>query len=196
MEMKYFKKMVGERIYLSPMCEDDAPQYVEWLNDPEVSVNLHMLTRCLSVSSEKEAIGHLIKEGTVFSIVEAHNDRLIGNCGLHGINHIDRIADCGIFIGDKACWNQGYGAEAMTLLLDFGFNLLNLHNIKLDVFEFNARAIACYRKCGFKEIGRRREARWINGHAYDIVMMDMLSSEFHVSTVSSILPSLRTELPT
>lgn len=60
----------------------------------------------------------------------------------------------------------------------FGFNYLNLNNIKLDVMEFNKRAQACYKKCGFKEYGRRRKCRFINGKYYDVIEMDILSEEF------------------
>ena len=34
-------------------------------------------------------------------------DQLIGNCGLHDINYVNRTADCGLFIGDKSFWNRG-----------------------------------------------------------------------------------------
>ena len=30
--MKYFKKLVGERIYLSPRNSEDVEQFTEWLN--------------------------------------------------------------------------------------------------------------------------------------------------------------------
>ncbi len=48
----------------------------------------------------------------------------------------------------------------------------------LGVFAFNRAAIRCYQKVGFKEIGRRREARIIAGKAYDAILMDILEDEF------------------
>ena len=73
---------------------------------------------------------------------------------------------------------KGYGTEAINLILDYGFNYLNLNNIKLDVVEFNERAIACYKKCGFKECGRRRKCEFIDGNYYDRISMDILKEEF------------------
>ncbi len=35
--MKYFKKLVGENIYLSPMNVEDAEKYVEWFCDFRVT---------------------------------------------------------------------------------------------------------------------------------------------------------------
>ena len=84
----------------------------------------------------------------------------------------------GLVIGDRAYWGKGYGFEAMQLLLDYGFNLLNLHNIMLGVFAFNQRALRLYQKLGFREIGRRRQARMIAGQRHDVIFMDLLATEF------------------
>ena len=66
----------------------------------------------------------------------------------------------------------------MTKLLDYGFNYLNMNNIMLNVKSFNERAIACYKKVGFKEFGRRRESYFLNGKYYDDIQMDILAREF------------------
>ncbi|HOG45169.1 MAG TPA: hypothetical protein PLJ35_02820 [Anaerolineae bacterium] len=42
----------------------------------------------------------------------------------------------------------------------------------------NERALNCYRRVGFKEIGRRRRARIAAGTAYDVILMDILAEEF------------------
>ena len=44
--------------------------------------------------------------------------------------------------------------------------------------EFNTRALKCYEKCGFKEYGRRRKCKFINGKYYDSISMDILREEF------------------
>ena len=70
-------------------------------------------------------------------------------------------------------------------MLDFGFNYLNLHSIKLDLMEFNERALKCYQKCGFKEYGRRRKCRSVNGKYYDLISMDILADEFKQSFIKN-----------
>lgn len=45
-------------------------------------------------------------------------------------------------------------------------------------FAFNAAGAACHRKVGFKEIGRRRGARFWAGARHDVVYMDLLAEEF------------------
>jgi len=111
---------------------------------------------------------------------------------LFGMDQGDRRAMLGIVIGEKACWNKGYGQDATKLLLDYGFNLLNLNNIMLGVFSFNERAVNCYRKVGFKEIGRRRQARIIGGKKFDVILMDILAEEFESVYMKKFLQDQKT----
>jgi len=67
--------------------------------------------------------------------------------------------------------------------LEYGFKYLNLKNIKLDVMEFNERALKCYKKCGFKEYGRRRQSKFVDGKYYDSIEMDILNEEFNESVI-------------
>ena len=164
--MKYFKKLVGERIYLSPRNNEDVEKFTEWLNDFDIT-------------------DYLGRSDTVFAIIDLEKDEMIGSIALEGINHTNRVATLGIFIGNKQYWNKGYGTEAIRLILDYGFNYLNLHCIQLHLMSFNQRALKCYQKCGFKETGRIRECRFINGKYYDIICMDILSSEFTGSYIKN-----------
>ena len=178
--MRYFKKLVGEHIYLSPLCTEDGEKYTEWLNDFETTDYIGKSSKICSIENERKWLEDGIdsKDSQIFGIIESKSNKIIGNCGIHRIDSIDRTATLGIFIGDKEERNKGYGTEAIKLLLDYGFNYLNLHEIQLDVIAFNKRAIKCYEKAGFKEYGRRRECEYLNGKYYDLISMDILRSEF------------------
>ena len=176
--MKYFKKLVGERIYLSPRSIEDLEKYTEWMNDFEVTDYIGRSNQIMTIEAEKKYLEENINEEAVFAIVDIEKDKLIGSIGLHKVNHFKRTATLGIFIGDKDYRNKGYGTEAIRLILDYGFNYLNLNNINLDLLEFNERAFACYKKCGFKEYGRRRKSEFVDGKSYDRISMDILEEEF------------------
>lgn len=180
--MEYFKKITGDRIYLSPVNKEDYKKYTEWINNLEVSINLGNAHEIYTIDKEKEALEEISKNS--FAIIEKKENKLIGNCGLFNIDQVNQNSELGIFIGEKDYWNQGYGTEALKLLLDYGFNLLNLYNIMLKVYSYNKRAIKCYKKIGFNEIGRRRKARVIGGEKYDEVFMDILSEEFNEGNIS------------
>lgn len=177
--MAYFKKIVGDKCYLSPISIDDTELFTEWLNDFEVIKGLGTVSQVITIDSERDFIQDIGKNGKqIFGIVDLKSDKLMGDCGFITIDQLNRKAEFGIFIGDKSFWAKGYGEEATRLILDYGFNILNLHNIILHVYSYNKRAIRVYEKCGFKEIGRRREAKIIAGKMYDEVLMDILDNEF------------------
>jgi len=187
--MKYFKKLVGEKVYLSPISIEDVPTYCEWLNDLEVAGNLIIFDQQLGITRERAILEDVIKnDAKMFAVVDSATDKLIGNGSIFKINQRNKKAELGIFIGDKTYWNRGYGSDAVKLLLDFGFNILNLNNIMLEVFSFNERAIAAYKKVGFKTIGARREAVQYAGHKYDEIYMDILAEEFESPFVAKFFP--------
>ena len=174
----YLKKMIGKKCYLSPNNVDDYEKYTEWITDMEVAVGMLFSSSLVTPLKEKETLNRLANENYNFAIVDLEQDELIGNVGFPRIDTINRVAELGIFIGNKNYWGNGYGTEAMQLLLDFGFNILNLNTIFLKVYSYNQPAINCYKKAGLKEAGRIREAKQIAGEKYDEIYMDILSREF------------------
>lgn len=183
--MKYFKKLVGERIYLSPRNVEDVEIFTEWMNDFFITDYTGRSYSTITLQEEKAYLEKEQNNKSVFAIIDLQTDEIIGNVGLHEINNINRTATLGIFIGNKNYWSKGYGTEAIQLILDFGFNYLNLNNIDLALMEFNQRALKCYEKCGFKEIGRRRKCNFINGKYYDSILMDILAEEFTESYIKN-----------
>ena len=187
--MPYYKKLIGEKCYLSPCSLEDAEKWTEWDNDLEVTIPLgDEAYTPYSLEKMRGIIGEVIEQQDhIFSIVDLETDAPIGRCLLFDIDRVNRQAMLGMVIGEKEYWNREYGQEATKLLLDYGFNLLNLNNVMLGTFSFNERAIACYRRVGFQEIGRRREARIVGGKKYDLVLMDMLAEEFESPYVKQVV---------
>ena len=131
--MKYFKKLVGERIYLSPRNAEDVEQFTEWMNDFEVTDYIGRTAQMISLSGEKEFLEKNANPESTFVIVDLKDDVMVGTVSLEKIDRTDSKATLGIFIGDVEEREKGYGTEAINLILDYGFNYLNLNNIKLDV---------------------------------------------------------------
>ncbi|MCD6122562.1 MAG: GNAT family N-acetyltransferase [Spirochaetales bacterium] len=175
--MKYFRKIVGEKCYLSPINVNDLEIYTKWLNDLGVVKYLSFHSKMISLLTEKEALEKL-SGGQSYAIITKERDELIGNCGLMDIDHLNRNCEAGIFIGNKDYWGKGYGTEALSLLISYSINYLNIRNFILRVYSFNTRAIKSYKKIGFKEIGRRRKSLIMENREYDIVYMDLLAEEF------------------
>ena len=176
--MKYFKKLVGDKVYLSPMSIEDAETYCKWLNDPLISGNIDGAAKVYSSAAEREFIENNQKENAhIYAIINKETDTLIGNIGIEDIDNIARTATIGIFIGDEENRGKGFGSDALRLACRYAFDRLNMHSLHLWVFSFNERAMNVYKKVGFKEAGRMRESYYLDGKYHDSILMDILKDE-------------------
>ncbi|MCU0483996.1 MAG: GNAT family N-acetyltransferase [Chloroflexi bacterium] len=110
-------------------------------------------------------------------------ERLIGSCALSQLDGDNGSALFHITIGEQDCWGRGYGTEATRLMVDHAFGTLGLHRVGLSVFAFNERAIRAYRRVGFVEEGRAREAIWRDGAFWDEIQMSILEHEWRTTRV-------------
>ena len=146
------------------------------MNDKTVGDHYGGAYNLVTATSAKRDVESL--RGYRFNVVLLEDDTLIGHISLHDIDHLHRNAFMGVVIGPAKYRNRGYGAEAIRLVLYYGFRTLNLHNIMLSVHADNQAGISCYQKVGFKEGGRRREWVFKDGKYVDKIYMDILESEF------------------
>lgn len=175
----HFKKIVGEKVYLSPRSVDDSEKFAKWLNNYEIAKYLNQFTKTITVEGEKDYLSKVSTNSYDFAIVDKETDELIGSISLMSINNISRTAELGIFIGEEDHLSHGYGSEAINLLLNFGFNHANLNNIMLKAIGFNKRALKAYEKCGFKVFGTWPKADFVNGEYHDLVYMYILKDDFN-----------------
>lgn len=172
----------GKRIRLRHTERDDLPLFVAWLNDPEVTRGLGMFLP-LSLVEEEQWFENTLQQPAeerplTIEVCQDESWRTIGNSGFHAIDWRNRSAEVGIVIGDKSFWDQDYGSETIQLLLEYGFNTLNLHRVYLRVFEDNPRAIRAYEKAGFIHEGRMRQAEFRRGDYRDVLLMSVLRPEW------------------
>jgi len=108
--MKYFKKLVGERIYLSPVNIEDVEKYVEWFCDFTMTDGVGRSGEVMTIKGEKEYLENATNNKLDFAIVKLENDKLIialdKGQGLYQffvpLDEInDIIADCESTLRDK-----------------------------------------------------------------------------------------------
>ncbi|HOE91161.1 MAG TPA: GNAT family protein [Candidatus Cloacimonadota bacterium] len=191
---KYFKNLVGDKCYLSPLSTEDAALYTEWLNDYYITLNLGGVGQMLSLEVEKKILESFQEcNNYIFAIVDRESNKLIGSCGLHDVNFINGTAEVGINIGDKNYWNRSYGHEAMNLLLDFAFNILNIYTAYLTVLGFNKRAQKLFKKVGFQDCGSLKSFRKIAGERYDVHYMQIFAEGFKSPFITKILDNVQSD---
>ena len=173
----------GEKVLLRPMQEADIARQHEFNQD----VELYLLDGDYPHVSSWQAARTFYESRTTprddmapFAI-EA-DGIYIGYCSLMNLEHRHRNFELGIMIGDRAYWGRGYGRDAVTVLLHYGFHHLGGRRINLPTHARNKRAIRCYLACGFIEEGRPRQVVWIDGGYVDLVNMAILRDEWLART--------------
>lgn len=176
----------GERIGLGPIREELLETYARWMNDLRVNRTLAVGSLPLTVEKERAWFESAsVRDGeAMFTIYILDSMRPIGNIGLHDIDPDSRTADFGIVIGEVDAWGQGYGTEATRLIIQYGFDVIGLHNIQLLCYANNPAGLRAYEKAGFRHVGSRRQARrvgreWVDEHIMDILSTDVEPAGLH-----------------
>ena len=170
----------GEKVNLVPLTKDDAEVCFAWLNHLDTLVTLGSEPLPSGLDAQREYLAKLYERNNRFVVgVQRKADGvLIGTGGLSRIEWINQRAELTLMIGPSDQRGKGYGREASMLILRHAFEKLNLHSVMLRVLDYNTAGKSCYEKCGFKLIGRRREAKAINNEYSDVLYMDILAEEF------------------
>ena len=85
--------------------------------------------------------------------IETLDGKHIGNCTCYDIDEKKSEGQLGIMIGDRDYWDQGYGTDAITTMINLVFRTTNLQRLYLKTLDWNLRAQKCFRNCGFTECG-------------------------------------------
>ncbi len=180
----------GNLVRLRALELSDLERVYSWINDREVT--RYVAARYPMSRADEErwlrgsspnSFGGGVQLAIEVKSGEAKNGETkvgahIGNIDLVEVRPEDRKAGLGVMIGDKDYWSNGYGTDAVITILRFAFHEMNLNRVWLHAFDFNERAQACYRKCGFQEEGRLREHYYTEGRYHDSVVMAVLRHEF------------------
>lgn len=169
----------GERVYLRPVGMEDVEVYYQMLFNPEA----RRFTGTQKAFTREEISAYIESKrndssSVLLLIALRENDQVIGDVQIGGIDRNNRNAYIRIAIDSSKFQGKGYGSEAMLLMLDYGFGILNMHRIELNVFAYNARAIHTYEKLGFQREGVQRQALYYNHEYHDSILMSMLADEY------------------
>lgn len=160
---------------------EDIPEYYKagfQFTDEEVQ----RCTGTKHIATEEEIqayVKRIVEDNSRYDFLIINSqDQIIGESVINEIDFDTRCASFRIALFRKEFCGQGMGSEAIQMTLQFGFEILNLHRIELEVFSFNKRAYAAYSNAGFIEEGRRRKAELIDGEYCDVIIMGILHDEY------------------
>lgn len=173
--------LIGKNIKLTAVGDKDLQAVEKWFNDvyflrfydmvPAVPMGTGKVKSVIQYYDESES-------KFLFAIRDGETDKIIGLAGFDDVLWSNSTATIFVGIGEAAYLGRGLGEESMRLLLDFGFNELNLFRIQLNVISYNVKAIGMYEKLGFVREGVYRQLVKREGKRYDLYLYGLLKNEW------------------
>ena len=99
----------------------------------------------------------------------------IGCIDLFDFDPKNRRAGIGILIGDKDMRGNGYGAEALTLLINYAFKTLDLHQLFCTITPDNEPSLHLFKKLGFEVTGLKQDWIFYNGKWHDEYTLQLIN---------------------
>ena len=169
--------MKARRVSLRALGVEDLDRTLEWVNDPEVT---RYTGTVFPISANEHQLWYqeMVRDRTrrMFAIVTS-DAKHIGNIGLKDIDWVARNAEVLVYVGEAEFRGKGYGTEAITALVDFAFQRLNLHRLYAKVFSYNERAMKSFEQCGFQREGLLREHVFRDGSYHGVAILGILREE-------------------
>ena len=170
------------KVYLRELTLNDVEDRYQWCLDKEVTKYLNMPEKYPPFSKEetKKWIKMCINKtnGYEQKAIVTEEGKHFGWIDLKNFDKLNKHAELGVAIGDKAYWGKGYGLSAMKEMLLWAFNELNLNKVWLRVEVDNENAIKSYKRIGYVEEGILRQDRLRDGKFVDRLRMSILRHEF------------------
>jgi RimJ/RimL family protein N-acetyltransferase len=172
----------GETINLRAVERHDVPLLHRWFNDPVVMAGWGWSAAVRSIQSVAGQVEDWLARETAFDRPEALiAESLAGDpIGLI-IARVDRSEARSVELSllvDADHWGQGIGMDMMQTILDACFGGWGVHRIGVRVEEGNERALALYRRLGFVDEGRLRQAAFRDGRHTDLLLFGQLAAEW------------------
>jgi ribosomal-protein-alanine N-acetyltransferase len=181
-------KLVTKRLILRDLRMKDVKSIVENVNNLNVSKWVIMVPHPYKLKDAKKWIKDVSKkergkkrDSYTFGIELKSEKKIIGSIGVHKINKFFETATVGYWLGQKY-WRQGYGSEALRVILDFAFRKLKLRRLDATIIKENPSSGKLLEKYGFKKEGMRRKRLKSkatgNRKVYDEVIYGLLKQEY------------------
>jgi ribosomal-protein-alanine N-acetyltransferase len=176
-----FPVLETERLELRALTDADVDALVVIHSDPETM--RYWSGPPMVARSEAEAMveraeaAFAAKTSIRWGLVLRDSGELVGAANLHSLDEQSRRGEIGYVLG-RSHWGHGYNNEALTRILDFGFDDLGLHRVEAELDPRNEASARAVERLGFVREGLLRE-RWIvEGEISDSLMVGLLRSEW------------------
>jgi RimJ/RimL family protein N-acetyltransferase len=172
----------GETINLRAVERHDVPLLHRWFNDPILMDAWGWSAPARSIQNVAGQVEDWLARETAVDrpealIAESLSGDLIGLVVVRADRPEARSVELSLLV-DTNHWGQGFGMDMMQTILEACFGGWGVHRVGVRVEERNERALALYRRLGFKEEGRLRQAAFRDGRHEDVLLFGQLAAEW------------------
>lgn len=166
-------------IRLQPFTEADYDRLIGWIKSEEELIQFAGSIFHFPITHQQLQFYRMPPHRQIYKVVEAESGEIIGHGEIGNIQKENGSAVlCRLLIGEEKHRGKGYGGELVRQLLMLCFDSLKLHRVELNVYDFNAAAIACYEKQGFVKEGLMRDATRVGDKYWSTWRMSILENEW------------------
>jgi RimJ/RimL family protein N-acetyltransferase len=167
----------GKLVRLRPPKPEDAQVMITWFEDMEVTRFLE-LRHPPSIDSEKEWLEKIAKDPNHIQWVIEFKGAPAGTTAIVQIDWKNGFGTTGTVIGDKSVWGKGLGGEMMKLRTEYAFSQLPLRKLKSAYLEGNVASRRAQAAAGYREVGRWRGDRFVDGAWIDLILTEVLREDW------------------
>jgi len=163
----------GDRLILREWREHDLEALATLRNDIELQALLMTQAKPNSVERVRNWLtDRSSRDNTVFFIAAAReDDTALGYLQVINIDSFHGVGELGVCFS-KASQGSGFAQEACELLDSYLRQTLALRKLTLRVLADNTRAIAFYRKRGYREVGTMDQHFRVNDQYQNVLIME------------------------
>jgi RimJ/RimL family protein N-acetyltransferase len=114
----------------------------------------------------------------IFFIIEDQKKLPIGVAGLTYIDWLNKHADLHLGLYEKSWGDESYGKATVNMMLNHGFNFLNLNKIYAEIYSIDDAKLKLFSNSNFKQDAILREHYYFKGKYRDSHIFSILKSEF------------------
>lgn len=176
-----FPVLRTERLTLRAFSLADAPHLLEIRSSLDAmqymdSAPFKDLAEAEKFTSEKIS-DRTSKKGISWAITLSADNTFLGDVAYWKITSKHHHGEIGYSLKPQH-WGKGYMTEAVTAVLTWGFQQLNLHRVEADINPSNKASRKLLLKMGFKKEGYFREDYFYEGKFLDSEVYGLLEPEF------------------
>jgi RimJ/RimL family protein N-acetyltransferase len=171
--------IVGNNLHLRAIEESDLPVIQTWRNDDRLRRYFREY-RDFSLLQLSKWYHNMIHDNRFeFFIIESNDGTPLGVTGITYIDWVNKHADVHFYIGHNFKWiDTKYSDEAFKLILDYGFNYLNLNKLWAEIYEIDTKKLEFFNSYQFKTDATLRDHYYYKGQYYNSHILSLLKNEY------------------